>query len=313
MILKNRTPDAEVGVIVGRFQVHELHKGHHDLIQTVRKKHGKVLVLIGCVPDVRATRRNPLDYFTRHLMITKAYPDVMTSPIYNVPSDHVWSQNVDDKIYEAFGGVESALLYGSRDAFIPHYHGKHPTIELDAARNMSGSEIRRIVSDEVRAHSEFRRGAIYAASNRHPTMYPTVDIALYDRSQNQLALGRKKRDKPGAWRFPGGFVSPEDSRLEDAAKRELIEEMGSISVAGELTYLGSVQVNDWRYRDEVDGIMTSFFLAPYQFGALQASDDLDQARWFDMNKSEEIRKVLVGEHVKLFDILTAHLEKGQGV
>ena len=49
-----------VGVVIGRFQVHELHKGHLLLLNEAAK-HGKMLVCIGVSPTL-VTRDNPLDY-----------------------------------------------------------------------------------------------------------------------------------------------------------------------------------------------------------------------------------------------------------
>ncbi len=53
--------------------------------------------------------------------------------------------------------------------------------------------------------------------------------------------------------------------VEDA-KREVQEEAG-VEV-GNITYLGSTLINDWRYRGEIDKIKTALFVAKYVFGKL---------------------------------------------
>lgn len=304
--MRTVTPDAPIGVIVGRFQTPSLHDGHKELIDEVRSRHPKVLILVGCKRGVMCTRKNPLDYYTRLLMIREEFPNVVVLPIYDMPSDHDWSKAVDEKIGDAFGGLGDAVLYGSRDSFIPHYHGRWSTVELEDSKAISGTQARKLASDDVRVHEEFRRGVVYGAFNRHPVAYPTVDMVLYDSDHDAVLLGRKVSDEPGKWRFPGGFVDPSDPSLEAAAKRELSEEVGQVETH-EPVYLGSLQIDDWRYRGEVDTIMTSVFFFTYMFGPIDAGDDLHEVRWVplaELNPSD-----LVSFHQPILEMFKAHLEK----
>jgi len=308
-----KTANAELGVIIGRFQVPELHEGHRALIDKVRSKHKKVLILLGSMPSVLVTRNNPLDYYTRAIMMRESYPDVIVLPINDMPNDKDWSASVDERIDEVLG-VGSAILYGSRDAFIPHYSGRYPTIELDTAKNVSGSEIRKAVSDEVRANPEFRRGIIYAAHNRHHAIFATVDIAVVKRvggwqgKAEQIILGRKKNDPKCLWRFPGGFVDPsKDPSLDRAASREAGEELGcGIS---DPAYVGSMIVDDWRYRKEVDRIMTTVFICDYLYGVVEGKDDIAEAKFFDLKNFD--LNLLVPQHRPIMTMVLSHLNKGQ--
>lgn len=301
-----KTANAELGVIIGRFQVHDLHDGHRGLIDAVRAKHKRTLILLGSTPGVLVTRNNPLDYFTRATMLREAYPDVMVLPIHDMPDDKDWSSSVDDRIDEVLG-IGSAILYGSRDAFIPHYTGRYPTIELDTAKNVSGTEIRKAVSDEVRASSEFRRGVIYAAHNRFPSIYPTVDIAVLKTEgvvPTKIILGRKKSDPEGLWRLPGGFVDPtKDSCLDMAASREIAEEFGCAVSA--LKYIGSALVDDWRYRKEVDKIMTTLFVGTYLYGPIEGKDDLEAAKEFPLDGFD--MNVVVKQHQPLVKMVLEYI------
>jgi len=306
-----KTASAELGVIIGRFQVHELHEGHRQLIDAVRTKHKKTLILLGSTPGVLVTRGNPLDYFTRMIMLREAYPDVMVLPIHDMNSDDLWSKAVDKRVGEVLN-VGTAILYGSRDAFIPHYKGRFATIELEDTKNVSGTELRKSVSDEVRANAEFRRGIIYAAHNRHLATFPTVDIAIinYDAHiATQIVLGRKGNDPNNPtklWRFPGGFVDPsQDKNLELAAAREAQEEIGCGICSPR--YIGSMLIDDWRYRKEADKIMTSIFIAQYIHGPIVGKDDLDEAKFFDL-KNFDINIVLP-QHRPIMEMVLSHLEK----
>ena len=69
------SPRADVGVIIGRFQVHELHEAHQELINSVIARHDKVLIFIGLSP-LRNTTNNPLDFSTRKRMIQELYPEI---------------------------------------------------------------------------------------------------------------------------------------------------------------------------------------------------------------------------------------------
>lgn len=307
--MEAKTPPGDIGVIIGRFQAPDLHEGHRDLIDTVRKKHKKVLMFICSTRGVRNTRCNPMDYYTRMKMIQEHYPEMAFIPLWDIPGDDdAWSKVADTKIQETFGDHVSAVLYGSRDAFIPHYFGKFPVVELADSFNVSGTEARAAVSDEVRQSSLWRKGIIYAAHDRHPMVFPTVDIAVVNKKEGKIALGRKNTDPGGKWRFPGGFLDPKkDKTFEGAAKRELGEEFGISLVTGDYTYLGSHNVDDSRYRKEVDEIVTSLFLTEYSWGPLGAADDIDQSKWFDLDGFDLSK--LVDGHQPLMEMVLNYLEK----
>ncbi len=287
----------DIGVIVGRFQVNELHPGHLELIKDVAAKHRRVVVFLGVAP-VLVTRSNPLDYITRKEMLLQHFPHLTILSIPDTPSDHDWSRELDKRIREACP-VGSVVMYGSRDSFIKYYSGIFATSELPEHQSTSGTEVRVSISQEIKASPDFRAGVIFAAYNQYPKVYPTVDVAIL--KQDKILLGRKPtQDK---FRFIGGFTDPADNSYEEAAARETLEETGI--TLGKMNYAGSAKIDDWRYRSEQDKIITHLFVATYQSGEPVATDDIVELQWFEL--AELKQEDLVNEHHVLFQLLQKHL------
>jgi len=299
---KKELPTADVGVIVGRFQVHELHEAHLDLIQSVCNEHDKVLIFLGLSP-LMVTQNNPLDFESRKQMILKEFPDVNVLYIKDVNADEPWSSKLDEQITDLVSPSQTVVLYGSRDSFISHYTGKYPCIELLQETYTSGTEIRKSIGKRVKNTSEFRAGVIWAAYNQYPKVYPTVDIAILDEKEERLLLARKPFETE--YRFVGGFADPRSLSYEQDARREVAEEAGVEITDPE--YIGSFIVDDWRYRQEVDKIKTLFFKAKIVFGKPRAGDDVCEVRWFDIDTLKP--EMLVSNHRMLLECLQKKINK----
>ena len=271
------TKATDVAVIVGRFQVNELHEAHIDLITSVLNKHDRVLVFLGN-STIRNTLNNPLDYRARRTMIADKFPAVEIHYINDNPSDTTWTKNLDKLIGEQLLPMQTVTLYGSRDSFLKCYTGKFNTCELEATTFISGTEVRRRVCNNYPPTADYRAGMIAATAYRFPTAFQTVDIAVVN-DKGELLLARKPEEKK--WRFIGGFSDPASVSLEEDAKREVQEEAG-VEV-GNITYLGSTLINDWRYRGEIDKIKTALFVAKYVFGKPEGADDVAEVKWVSIN------------------------------
>lgn len=269
---KANTP-ADVGIIVGRFQVNELHEAHIDLINSVIQKHDRVLLFLGN-SIIRNTTSNPLDYRARRAMIADKFPNVEVHYINDNPSDAAWSKSLDKQIGEQLLPMQSVTLYGSRDSFLKAYSGKYNVCELEATTFISGTEVRRRVCNNYPPTADYRAGMIAATAYRYPTAFQTVDIAVVN-DKGEILLARKPDEKK--WRFIGGFSDPRSVSLEADAKREVTEE-ASVEV-DDITYLGSTLIDDWRYRGEQDKIKTALFLAKYIYGKPEGSDDVAEVKW----------------------------------
>lgn len=297
----------DVGVAVGRFQVASLHWAHHDLIEQVCKRHDKVLVFVG-LSAVKGGRENPLDFEARKQMILADFPNVTVGYVEDSVSDAVWSKNFDREVRKLLTPSQSVVVYGGRDSFIERYHGKLPTRQFEQESYTSGSEQRRhIASHSTKGTSEFREGVIWGVFNRFATCFPTVDIEIRDETETKILLGRKPDETQ--FRLPGGFIDPEkDKTAESAARREAYEET-RITIT-DPKYVASVVVDDWRYRNEVDKIMTFVFRAkvlqgPVLTGIRSDLDDLAETRWFEVAKIK--RNEIVSTHHPLFDVLGIEL------
>ena len=271
------TKATDVAVIVGRFQVNELHEAHIDLITSVLNKHDRVLLFLGN-STIRNTLNNPLDYRARRTMIADKFPAVEIHYINDNPSDSTWTKNLDKLIGEQLLPMQTVTLYGSRDSFLKCYTGKYTTCELEATTFISGTEVRRRVCNNYPPTADYRAGMIAATAYRFPTAFQTVDIAVVN-DKGELLLARKPEEKK--WRFIGGFSDPSSTSLEEDAKREVQEEAG-VEV-GNITYLGSTLINDWRYRGEIDKIKTALFVAKYVFGKPEGADDVAEVKWVSIN------------------------------
>lgn len=285
------------GVIIARFQTPYLHPGHIELIKTVREKHDNIVVILGIAAF--KSKRNPFDYYTREKLIKAEFPEIVILPLRDHPSDQKWSQNLDQLLADTLQRNDFTL-YGSRDSFLTSYHGNYSSVELPAKESFSATQLREQFSNKVFDSTDFRAGILYGLNNQYPKVYPTVDIAVFRNNRSEMLLGKKHNAEK--WRLPGGFVDPTDQSFEEAAKRELTEETGIIDVSA-LQYETSSLIDDWRYRNEIDKIITTLYSCEIEAGDPKGNDDLKEVAWF---KLEEIALTnITAEHHILINFLTA--------
>lgn len=276
-------PKYDVGVIVARFQVPDLHESHLELLREVTSRHLKVIVILG-VTQTLSTPESPLDFEMRKQMVLSHFPGVIVGFIQDHLSDVVWSKNLDRTIGALTTPMQSVVLYGGRESFIPHYQGRYKTLEFEQQGFFSGTEIRKRASIEVRNSADFRAGVIWGVMNQFPRTIPTVDIVIFRTvaGEREMLLGKKEGEN--LLRFIGGFAEPHSENFESDARREAQEETG-VEVSDPV-YLGSVQVNDPRYRGK-DRIKTLIFTAEYVFGEHKAADDIAHVEWKSVKTLKE--------------------------
>jgi len=301
--------DYQIGVLIGRFQVHELHDAHHYVIKQVTDNHKKVILFLG-VPKTQGTMKNPLDYETRKKMIQKLYPEITILALPDINDDDGnkrWCHEIDKRIREVYL-VGTVLLYGGRDSFIPSYKkglGQFDCKELEQHTFVSGTEVRKNLSEKVRESPDFRSGIIYNAYNQFPRVHPCVDIAPFSEDGTEVLLSKKPNED--GWRFIGGFSSPNDESYESTARRKLIAKAGGIEI-GDIKYVTSMKIDDWRYRSEQDKILTILFRCKYVFGRIEPSQEVSELKWFNLKWIRDNWYDIQDNHYSGIGIVKEHKE-----
>lgn len=289
------------GVIVGRFQVNELHDGHMELFRQVAARHNGVIVFVGDHP-AGLSKNHPLDFEVRRRMIEARFPSFIVRKLSDTRDDASWSKNLDKAIGEAVTGPATFVLYGGRDSFVPHYDGKYKPVELALpveTQKISGTMIRDRFATEIISSSDFRAGMIYALAHQYPVVYPTVDIAIFTTDYSEILLGRKPSDPKNLYRFIGGFAEKVRPTYEQDARTEVYEETNLD--ANEMEYIGSAVIPDWRMNVPDKAIKTTFFATTTMSMGATAGDDIEEVKWFKM--SELTAAHIVDTHQILFAIL----------
>lgn len=289
-----------LGVLVARFQGQRLHPGWLSIIEEVRSRHAWIMICLGEHGGLR-TKRDPLTYAERRHMVKATYPedDVMVVPLRDHPlSNERWSRDLDNLVTRKAGDA-GAVLYGSRDSFIPAYTGRYETHSITPKEKYSGTELR---AEAVMPTTEEGRASIIHALNTRPDLaYSTVDIAILDRRRERvLLIGKSVFEEFVA--FPGGFLDPSDENDLVAAKRERTEEVLGITT-GPYTWVGRTRMNDPRYRGSSDGTHTTLFVTDYRGGTPAAGDDAETIGWY---RRADLPNILVPWHRPLTQMLEAH-------
>ena len=330
MITNTETePSEPLGVVVGRFQVPHLHAGHYQLLRQAASQSKALLVLVGDRAGMAPTPSNPIPAELRVSHVTEVLDGIVealpepinfkVAVIRDYPSDHDWSDNVDAHIEDAFPGM-APVMYHSRDSFREYYHGKYQTfIEINEVGTQSGTSYRSTLCSagpagsfdlhsttikhiDKRATYELglRNGYILAANAAFPTAFGVVDMIIQDAKTNRF-VGIKKNDFLSL-HLPGGFCDPTSFSNEEDASRETLEEVGLVIDESSWVYMGSTNINDWRYRGEKHQIRSNIYFAIVDSDTqtLEAGDDAVSVDWYTR---DQMLAMLNNEHFRFFSAL----------
>lgn len=295
---------SKVGIIIARFQTPFLHEGHIALIKHALEGNDRVIIFLGTT-QARLTKNNPLSFEARVRMVIETFSGkpIRVCPLPDCKSNEEWTTNLDIQIRSFTDTGDNVILYGSRDSFLSSYSGVFRTEYIEPVQNVSATHLRTGKQHFVDDTEEWRSGVMWASAHRYPVSFQTVDIAILN-DKNEVLLGKKAGENK--LRFIGGFVDPKDSSLEAAAKREVGEECGGIETDG-YTYIGSYRIDDWRYRNEGDKILTAFFICKHIYGQAKAGDDIDGVQWLPLQ--DLTIELIEYEHQILFNALNEHLSR----
>lgn len=137
----------KIAVIVGRFQVPELHEGHIKLISTAINDCNRTYVLIGYDRQVhqghKKDDRYPYSVSEVQRMMQKTFNGAATiSYIEDMPTEERWWASLDAIAGTYASGGNDVHLYGSRDSFISNYKGPHKVVYVDEIEGVSGTKVR---------------------------------------------------------------------------------------------------------------------------------------------------------------------------
>jgi nicotinamide mononucleotide adenylyltransferase len=162
----------EIAVVIGRFQLPELHGGHRAIIEYALRVGKEACVLVGVSPV--ATLKNLLPYSAVEQMIRAEYQGYYNDrllhihPLQDCPNEDLqWSMNIDRFLEQLFPNCNIVMVSG-RDSFKPYYHGKHRPVKDYFGFNgdINGTtERENIMTSDPIESVEFRKGIIYGLGN----------------------------------------------------------------------------------------------------------------------------------------------------
>ncbi len=291
---------APVGAIICRIHVDELHDAHIDLIDTVRSRHDKTILILGLGP-IKCSIENPLDFESRKLMVLERYPDITVLYLKDVKENEDRSEKLDDLIDGATSESQKVDLYGGRDSFIKYYSGEYHCIELVQTSFTSGTAIRKKIysNSNVKADLKWRRGVIWATGNQEIYPRPAVHCAIFnieESGETKLLLARMKGESK--YSLIWGYVEVGES-YEKAVTR-IVNKMTGLTVA-EIKYSTSQEFDDWKYRSEKVKVTTILFTSKKIVeGSPEPGKGVDELRWFESFTQVDPDELIVPEHIQLF-------------
>ena len=141
----------------------------------------------------------------------------------------------------------------------------------------------------------------YCYKYPHPSVTTDCVIFGFDGQRLKVLLIRRGIDPyKGLWALPGGFLTP-DETAEQGAARELKEETGF-----EASYLEQLRAYTAPGRDPRERVITIAFIALVKIADVCGGDDAAEARWF---ATDEIPQLAFDHDLILRDALTRLREK----
>jgi len=227
-----------LGVLIGRFQVPEMHEGHRYIIHRMLEQCDEVLVLFGSANRARSVK-NPYTYQERKKSAMQYFPEIHTAPLNDyLYNDSQWMADVAATI-EA---VRSQISYDFEDSVKVLLYGHHKDgndylnwfpqyeyVNINSDIDISGTEVRNsimhMLPETVQADMQY-----FAKERETFRSYPYPEAlniccgdAVVECLGHILLIKRKSTPGAGNWALPGGHKNTNETFLQ-CAVRELYEE-----------------------------------------------------------------------------------------
>jgi 8-oxo-dGTP diphosphatase len=125
---------------------------------------------------------------------------------------------------------------------------------------------------------------------------PIVAVGVIIRQGNQIALIRRdKEPSRGMWTFPGGAVELGET-VQDAARREALEETGLQVELGQVAVVLDHVVRDDNGRVRYHYTIIDFLAAPVG-GTLQPGSDVTEAVWAGLDDLDGLEMTMKAKEV----------------
>ena len=134
-----------------------------------------------------------------------------------------------------------------------------------------------LTTEQVR---DGRRRPVCTSCGMTTYLDPKVAVAVLIGRGDEVLLGKRGEHtrQPGHWSFPSGFVE-RGERVEDAARRETLEETGLTVELGPILTLVSTPG---------ETVILAVYPALRFAGIPEAADDLTEIRWFSFDALPEL-------------------------
>ena len=270
----------KVGIIVGRFETPYIHEGHKGILRQMKEENDRVIVFLGV--KEKATKKYPLSFTARQLMILADYPDFTVLPIQNRRCDIQWSEQLDERIERVVSAGDEVTLYGSRDSFIPYYKGKYTTKLVEAKGGYSSTEVREALAKTPLGSLDYRVGVVAGVYNQYPMLMTTVDVAILNETSTEVLLGRKLNanlsSRMRAAKWPKRSASKSLTRNILGASESTIGGSGAKKIRLPQYSLRPSECSGWKKLATISRKSSGFLLTPSQKMIL-----LKNTRFFSMH------------------------------
>ena len=266
------------------------------------------LDLIVYTPAVVGSKNTPFEYKTVEWMAACAFDGAfkIVRQIKDCNDHERWCATLDELI------PENGIIYEFDNVILSAHEyskfGKRETRILNTGLMKHEAELREKNDSETQT-VDFRRGMMHSSSIQYDSVFPTVDCVIFsDDTLSKIYMAKKPDEKK--WRFIGGFADPNDTSYSCTARREAKEETGLDCVC--FDWIGSARIDDWRYRNERNKIITNIFAMKVVGGELKAQDDIKEVKLFSIDEltfdSIQPEHQIIFEKVKHYITKYKHLD-----